>query len=115
MPEPQPGADRPVDGNLSDSPREGEPAVTQEQPSSPVPPTGGPRAGLDGTHETPTEPREAADQATRQADAGEGDDAGTTAKAEQRPAPAAEVGPQGTRVLPDPAAEEAPAPRWSGS
>ncbi|TBL28253.1 hypothetical protein EYA84_27210, partial [Verrucosispora sp. SN26_14.1] len=38
MPEPQPGADRPVDGNRPDTHRNGESAVTQEQTLDPAPP-----------------------------------------------------------------------------
>ncbi len=160
MPEPQPGADRPVDGNLPDPHRDGEPAVTQEQSPSPVPPSGGPRTGPDGTHELSTDPPEAGDQptpqnraeaterstgqltpapdepataaageqptrpatsgpdeqATRPTTAGQGDDADDAPADDQRPGAVTEVGPQGTRVLPDPlAADEVPAPRWSGS
>ncbi|AEB46777.1 MULTISPECIES: hypothetical protein [Micromonospora] len=77
MPEPQPGTDRPVDGNRPDAHRDGEPAVTQEQPTPVV--LGAP-TGPDGTRVLPADapdptsaPRDA-DQPTRE-DSAVGSDA----------------------------------------
>ncbi|MFV2102667.1 hypothetical protein [Micromonospora sp. LOL_024] len=53
MPEPQPGADRPVDGSLPDSHRDGEPAVNQGQEPAPESPAVGPGTGPGGTRELP--------------------------------------------------------------
>ncbi|WP_233196911.1 hypothetical protein [Verrucosispora sp. ts21] len=169
MPEPQPGTDRPVDGNRPDAHRDGEPAVTQEQPTPVV--LGAP-TGPDGTQVLPadapdsTRPPRDADQPTRednsvgsdptaappvdadataptatapgqpddeprspgQAPSGSGDaqrtaidpgDAHPTAidpgDAQSAGTPPTAVGPQGTRLMPQPLPDEEPAPRWSGS
>ncbi|MEU6023957.1 hypothetical protein [Micromonospora sp. NPDC047134] len=52
MPEPQPGTDRPVDGTRPQAQRDGEPAVTQEQPTPVVP---GTPTGPDGTRMLPAD------------------------------------------------------------
>ncbi|GIJ25760.1 hypothetical protein Vqi01_09220 [Micromonospora qiuiae] len=95
MPEPQPGADRPVDGNLPDPHRDGEPAVTEGQQPTPVPATEPPTVVPAAEPPSPVPTAEPP----------------TVLAATDPPS----TGPDGTRVLPDAAADESPAPRWSGS
>ncbi|MFI7578509.1 hypothetical protein [Micromonospora sp. NPDC049497] len=121
MPQPQPGADRPADGDTPDPHRDRDPAVTEEATPSPVPSGDEPRTGPEGTRELDTDEPEAAGRPT------DGPH-GTRALPADEPEPAAEpaVGPQGTRALPadepEPAGQrsdeqppEPPAPKWSGS
>ncbi|MFI7552931.1 hypothetical protein ACIBQ2_24665 [Micromonospora sediminimaris] len=114
MPEPQPGADRPVDGSRPDQHRDGEPAVTHELPTDPAT-TDDRSARPDdaepaGNGPVDTEPTDAPPTKV-----GPPTDAGPTeGVSDDDQASAAQVGPQGTRVLPESAPETA-APRWSGS
>ncbi|MEV4714983.1 hypothetical protein [Micromonospora sp. NPDC049374] len=126
MPEPQPGADRPVDGSRPEQHRDGEPAVTHELPTDPAEadqparpadteppgnepadtePAGDRPADAEPTKAAPTEAGAPADARPTEAVSDEG----------QPPVPVEpQVGPQGTRVLPE-SAPEAVTPRWSGS
>ncbi|TCB96617.1 hypothetical protein E0H26_15945 [Micromonospora zingiberis] len=139
MPEPQPGADRPVDGNRPEAPPDGEPAVTQEQATPLVSEQPESSAQPDPDDE-PTRQRTTGETATTAALPAETETAAPTGTAPQdKPADgqpvegqpatiepddespatapaAAEVGPQGTRVLGQPVPDDEPAsPRWSGS
>ncbi|GIJ09048.1 hypothetical protein ACFFMR_12185 [Micromonospora andamanensis] len=119
MPEPQPGADRPVDGSRPDEHRDGEPAVTHELPTDPAA-VDDQSASSDETKQADTQPADVAPT-----EAGSPADVATPTRVD-RPAdadpddgqpsvpPEPPVGPQGTRVLSE-AAPEAVTPRWSGS
>ncbi|MFI7080843.1 hypothetical protein ACIBO1_26415 [Micromonospora sp. NPDC049903] len=103
MPEPQPGADRPVDGNRPDTHRNGESAVTQEQTLDPAPPAT--TSAADETQPVgdadPTSPAEPSRPTPPAAPL-------DPTRAEAAPA-RAEVAPDQTRVEPDPTrAEVAP-------
>ncbi|GAB3860069.1 hypothetical protein GCM10029963_62340 [Micromonospora andamanensis] len=119
MPEPQPGADRPVDGSRPDEHRDGEPAVTHELPTDPAA-ADDQSASSDETKQADTQPADVAPT-----EAGSPADVATPTRVD-RPAdadpddgqpsvpPEPPVGPQGTRVLSE-AAPEPVTPRWSGS
>ncbi|MGC5052712.1 hypothetical protein ACLQ2S_14795 [Micromonospora sp. DT48] len=112
MPEPQPEADRPVDGSRPDQHRDEEPAVTHELPTDPAPAES---AGPDDTEQVEAGPTDVAPTlvapAADPAPTKVGPPLDTGPDDGQSPP---QVGPQGTRLLPESAPEET-TPRWSGS